>query len=105
MHSDASRGLVVTVLLLLAGCTPGLYLPSAKDTSATASLQELMDGRALYIGKCSGCHNLYVPARFSESVWRGNIDRMQGRAHIDESQKSLIVKYLLAGREDQARKH
>lgn len=86
------------ILHLLHGCAPSLYVPSARDVTPEATLAELERGRHLYARRCSSCHNLYHPDRFTDADWRRSIDSMQTRAGIQTDEKSLILKYILAGK-------
>jgi hypothetical protein len=53
------------------GCTKdsaktcSLYVPAIEDVTTSATLQELQQGRALYIDQGAGCHNLYSPDDYS----------------------------------------
>ena len=95
----------VAAALTLAGCGASLYVPGPADATPSASLAELTAGRELYAQSCSTCHSLFLPARFSPAEWRRNLERMQPRAHISDSDKTLILKFLLAGRRRAAGEH
>lgn len=72
-------------------------MPIANDAEkAGTSLDTLMAGRNLYIDRCSGCHNLYLPGRFTATKWQKNVNEMQKKAKINDDQKTVILKYLTA---------
>nr|HMT28793.1 hypothetical protein [Bacteroidia bacterium] len=54
-------------------------------------------GRKLYVNKCGSCHSLHLPHQYSADVWIKNIDEMQERAKINETEKKLIADYLVFG--------
>jgi mono/diheme cytochrome c family protein len=78
--------------------TNGLYVPTVADTTANATLQELQQGRALYIDHCAACHNLYSPDEFSASQWPQVLSSMAPRAGLSSSNTLLIKKYLTKGK-------
>jgi hypothetical protein len=83
------------LFICLSGCAPSLYIPTVTDAELSGtSLDGLKKGRELYVAKCGSCHNLYLPAAYTKQVWLQEIEEMQIRAKIDDSQKELIVKYL-----------
>jgi hypothetical protein len=85
----------ISILLIGYGCSPALYKPIPEDATDKVSYQQLFDGRLLYVNNCGSCHSLHLPTQFSEKVWKLNLDEMQERAHINDSQKELILTYLL----------
>jgi hypothetical protein len=79
----------------LYGCITVLYVPTENDaTNHNVSLNTLKKGRELYMNKCSSCHNLYLPTKYTNQKWLLIIGKMQKRAKIDSSQKDLIMKYI-----------
>ena len=80
-------------LLLLNSCASVLYQPVTSINNV--SLEHLNEGRALYVNKCSGCHSLKSPLKYSEKDWTKNLDEMQIKAKISDAQKELIYQYLI----------
>lgn len=74
-------------------CNETLYIPISNDTSEQS---KLIAGRTLYVQKCSSCHNLYLPERFSDEKWDKKLDTMQVRAKIDNSERQLIYHYIIS---------
>ena len=74
-----------------------LYVPVASDTTATANLDQLTQGRSLYIQNCNACHQLYSPDRFSVSKWKRIIPQMGPRTNMSDAEIELITKYLCKG--------
>lgn len=81
------------LLLLLASCSTALYQPVSDGNNA--HLDDLKKGRALYVNTCAGCHQLYLPNKFSAKEWKTNLDEMQSRAKITDADKELIYQYLI----------
>jgi mono/diheme cytochrome c family protein len=78
--------------------TSGLYVPTQADTTATATLQELQQGRVLYIDNCAACHSLYSPDDYSASQWPQILSGMASRAGLSGSNTVLVKKYLTRGK-------
>jgi len=83
---------------LIAACGSALYVPSASEVTSKANLEELNEGRVLYINKCGGCHTLFVPEKYSAKEWSGWVDKMEVKAKITASEKEKIIKYLTKGK-------
>jgi len=85
-------------LLLLTSCKSALYIPDESQVSSATSLQEMKAGRKLYVQKCAGCHTLYLPEKYSKTEWQHFLSEMQVKASVNNSEKELILKYLLKGK-------
>jgi cytochrome c5 len=78
--------------------TNALYVPTQADTTATATLEELQQGRVLYIDHCASCHSLYSPDDYSASQWPRIISGMAPKAGLSGTNTSLVKKYLTRGK-------
>lgn len=92
---------IALFIILLAGISSGcsvakkLYIPTAANAlKADLSVQDLINGKVLYINKCNKCHGLKKPSKYSAVVWDGYINDMQERAKITDNEKALIYAYL-----------
>ena len=74
-----------------------LYVPAESDTTANASLEDLQQGRELYIDNCKSCHNLYSPDEYSASQWNSILTKMAPRTNMTESEIILVKKYITRG--------
>ncbi len=74
-----------------------LYVPTEADTTATASLNDLQQGRSSYISHCGSCHYLYSPDDFSAANWKSIIPTMAPRTNLTSTQVSQVIKYLSRG--------
>ncbi len=61
-----------------------------------SSLESLQLGRETYVQRCSGCHNLVIPARHPEGEWPGLVDKMMTEEEVEltPSEKTLLLRYL-----------
>jgi len=75
-----------------------LYIPSSSDVTATATLDELTQGRQLYIDNCNSCHQLYNPDNFDASEWRTILASMAPRTPMTSSETQLVLKYVTKGK-------
>jgi cytochrome c5 len=87
--------------LIFVGCSKNietsadlLYVPTAADATATATLADLQAGRSIYINSCGKCHNLFTPGTFSTSV----VSNMATRAALTATQTSQVTKYITRGK-------
>jgi mono/diheme cytochrome c family protein len=92
---------LVLVLVLTWSCTKipqaSLYTPVSSDATANATLEQLLQGRDLYINNCGSCHNLYSPDDFSASSWKSIMPSMAPKTGMNASQVSLVSKYVTRG--------
>lgn len=95
MFFNKARFFALIAISLVMGCTSALYQPKPEHFTSATAFQEISAGRKAYVTKCSGCHHLYLPAQYSESAWKHNLDEMQDRSKINDQEKALIMKYVL----------
>ena len=93
--------LLPVILALVMSCSKtsdaSLYVPSSNDVTATATLEELQQGRTLYINNCGSCHHLYSPDDFSATRWRSIMTQMAPETRMNASQVTLVTKYVTRG--------
>lgn len=103
MKKKMKKHLIYT-FLILAGCSTTLRLPSendlvyAKQIDRSMNLDSLKEGYDLYIHKCSSCHFLYQPAKYSEQKWRNILPEMADKAKISKEEENRILDYLMVMR-------
>lgn len=94
----------LAILLLFSACkkdeitTDTLYVPTASDVTANATLEELQQGRTLYINNCGACHNLYSPDSYTPSRWQSILSSMVPRTNLSTADASLVSKYVSRGK-------
>ncbi len=88
------------LLIVTAGCATTIIQPTQEDLRWAQShwpavtLQDLQDGRSLYVQKCASCHHLRQPAKYEPERWPQLVAKMRPNAKIDEAQAELLVRYL-----------
>ena len=87
---------------VVAGCAAALKHPTAQDAQWAAArwpettLADLEHGRALYVQKCSGCHNLHLPEEFAPNEWEGYVAYMVVDAKLTPPEQLAITRFLTA---------
>lgn len=79
-------------LLVFSCAKPLLYTPTESTTAI--SVADLKQGCELYANNCASCHQLYAPSKFTEKEWEANLNRMQPKAKITDTEKQLIYQYI-----------
>jgi hypothetical protein len=75
-------------------CTSPLYKPTSKNTEDVSALEELKTGRKTYIKKCSNCHALILPEKYSADQWKPLVEKMEKRAKLTKEDSYFIINYL-----------
>lgn len=94
----------VIIGALLVGCATSVPQPTPYALRwATAywpdtTLSSLKKGRQIYIRKCAGCHNLYLPDVYSPDQWQERIGVMVEveEVTLTTEEQNLIIRYLSA---------
>jgi hypothetical protein len=93
----------VAVLLAISGCTKNgsdtssLYTPTSANVTANATLQELQQGRVLYINNCGQCHGLVSPDSYTTSQWKSILPTMTTKTNLSVTDVQLLTKYVCKG--------
>ena len=98
--------ILLALTAILSSCTKdstvsegSLYTPSIADITANATLQELQQGRELYISYCNRCHGLYLPENYTPAQWKTTMISMGPKAGASSSDLLLITKYVCKGKQ------
>jgi len=89
-------------LCATAACAAALRHPTPEDVTLLApkwpgtTLADLQRGRSLYVRRCSGCHNLVLPAAHSPGAWPERVDRMADKARLRPGEREDVVRFLVA---------
>lgn len=97
LYKNKIKYLIPVLVFVLIACKSALYIPSAENTSGKANVEELQKGRALYINKCSSCHALHLPEKYTKNEWIGWVNKMAPKAKITDEEKELIQAYVTKG--------
>ena len=104
MSVKIAVGLVSAFLIgWVVGCASHLAQPTPEDVQwavthwPDTTLQGLQQGRAIYVQKCAGCHNLHRPEEYPPEEWTGQIDEMAEDEDVvlNPSDRELITRYLI----------
>jgi hypothetical protein len=96
---------LILVILLNSSCQKdnaslgALYTPTAADVTATATLQELQQGRSLLINNCERCHGLYSPDTYTPTDWKMILQNMVPRTGLTNANATLVTKYVCRGKQ------
>jgi hypothetical protein len=92
--------MLVLGCLAAAGCTAALDQPNLQDSQwasrrwGTTPLEDLRKGRAAYVEKCAGCHNLHLPEQYAPEEWEGYVAYMTADAKLTPDEQVLITRFL-----------
>mgnify|MGYP002146688975 CR=1 FL=1 len=85
--------LVGISLNIFYGCTSSIPIPT--NTIAQGErLNDLKQGRELFVYKCSGCHSLYPPSSYSQKEWNEILPEMNTKAQTTTRESFLIKQYI-----------
>ncbi|HTU59484.1 MAG TPA: hypothetical protein VMF89_13635 [Polyangiales bacterium] len=95
------RPYLLTFALAL-GCTNTFPEPNSQQLARAQAknpnvrIQNLEQGRDLYLSKCGTCHGLTDPARFDQAGWKSTVERMRTEhdVKLTDAQAADIVAYL-----------
>jgi hypothetical protein len=96
-------GLVVFLSFIGSSCSKNdtnissIYVPATSDVTANATIDELTQGRQLYINNCSRCHMLYSPDSYTASQWKSIVSVMAPRTSMSAAEVKLVTKYVTRG--------
>jgi hypothetical protein len=81
-------------------CSAALDHPTEPDVEWASArwpqttLKDLQHGRALYVERCAGCHNLPLPERYSPAEWEGYVAYMVVEAKLTPGEQEAITRFL-----------
>ncbi len=96
MLCEHKRGAGLTILSasLLIACSTALYMPKESARISREDFRKMESGRVIYINKCSSCHALIPPEKYSSEVWKIRMEGMAREAHLSPEEKELILRYV-----------
>lgn len=97
LYKIKNTAFIVISISILIACSSALYMPSKENVAGNANIEELRKGRTLYVNKCSSCHTLYLPEKYTKAEWTKWVNRMAPKAKITDQEKELIQAYLTKG--------
>ena len=105
MKSFYLQVLFVYILVILGSCSKStsgsssLYTPTSANVTANATLQELQQGRSLYISNCNSCHSLVSPDDYTPAQWKSILSSMAPKTGMSSSEILLVTKYVSKGQQ------
>lgn len=96
-----SRAALSLAACLAVSCASAIPPPTTGDVERVRSrwsdltLEDLKQGRDLYVAKCAGCHPLKDPSELAPSAWPSAVDDMVDEAHLSSDERDAIVRYLV----------
>ncbi len=103
--SMSRTGSLISLALAAAfalGCAAALDHPTEQDAEWASNrwpqttLADLRHGRALYVDKCAGCHNLHRAEEYAPEEWQGYVAYMAADAKLTTDEQVAIVRFLTA---------
>jgi mono/diheme cytochrome c family protein len=96
--------LLLAAVALSAGACASVEIPEpttmdlerATHATGSATMADLVQGRQLYLGRCTGCHRPIEPSRFDPGAWRVHVLEMKDRAKLTDADVDLMTSYLAA---------
>src|SRR5512138_1891631 len=93
--------IIALAIILVVACAAILPKPTEKEVAKgrilykNLTLEELEQGRQIYINRCGSCHQLYVPSQVGRDVWHKQLDRMVTQfSKLDSVKAGLVRKYI-----------
>lgn len=104
MSMPRLQGLQLTTLLCLGlGACAG-QVPQPTDASLNAArvrwpgvaLDELSEGRQLFVARCGSCHTLPIPADTTAARWPEVMRQMAPLAKLTDPEAQAVERYLIS---------
>lgn len=92
--------IVLFMLSTMVACSPQLLMPLSSDADRAQQRYPGIDsvalaqGRNFYILKCSSCHQLYKPEKFTLQQWENLFPEMEVEAKLTPAESESISRYL-----------
>ena len=64
-----------------------------KESSATVTHEQWLQGKVIYEASCQRCHTLKNPSNYTMDQWTTWVSEMAPKAKISEEQKAQIVAF------------
>lgn len=87
--------------LVVSGCAAPLAHATAADAARAeeqwpgTTVESLEAGRRLMTFRCTGCHGMKLPEKFSAAKWPKLLVDMQKEAKLKPEEKELIERFIL----------
>lgn len=104
MERVISSALAATMILGVSSCASKVPKPTpvqlevAQQRWPEATLDELTEGRRLYLRRCGDCHALPHPTSRSEQAWPAIVKDMGEYSQFDTRQTELVLRWIISAR-------
>jgi mono/diheme cytochrome c family protein len=94
--------LLASSLGLTGACAAALRHATPDDAALVAprwpgtTVEDLDRGRRLYVRRCSGCHNLFLPRAFPPERWPRLVDEMAEKGRLGPAERDDVTRFLVA---------
>ncbi len=78
-------------LLLIFAAATGLNFCAAAGEPV---IDQTVAARKLYLNRCSKCHKLYVPSKYSDLQWQRWMEKMGRKAKLQPEQQAVVSNYI-----------
>lgn len=95
-HTKKKATETTTEKMVVSAKTP---IQIAQKRWPNTTSEELVEGKTIFEGKCTKCHNAKRIETRSEKNWLHEIDDMSPKAHLTPEEKDKLTKYILSYRE------
>lgn len=85
---------LIAATILLSECKTKKAATTAEPAKPTPGMAEINAGHDLFDNKCGACHKLPSPRKHDDAGWGETMDRMAPKAHLNETEKVQVLKYL-----------
>ncbi|HEY5909438.1 MAG TPA: hypothetical protein VJA21_02410 [Verrucomicrobiae bacterium] len=71
-----------------------LSLPAPAGRSAEIAPDPTEVGRKLYQNRCAKCHQMYDPAKYTDTQWQTWMTKMGKKAKLRPAEKQMVLQYV-----------
>ncbi|MFI5170802.1 MAG: hypothetical protein ACHQFW_00340 [Chitinophagales bacterium] len=96
----------VLFAVFITSCGTQLYIPGESEEiyiqqqQSKFTVEDLRQGRTLYVNACAGCHYLHYPDEFTIAEWNRIYPEMKTRVYLETNALDQIYFYLITGAKD-----
>ena len=69
---------------------------TVSSASQSTTIDPMVNGKSLYMTKCSKCHELPKVEDFTAQKWTGIVDWMAPKAKLTKEEKAMVLEYVHA---------
>ncbi len=87
---------IIIISLVAFACshkTSSTTQTTLKESSATVTHEQYVEGRSVYEVNCQRCHALKNPQNYTLDEWSKWVDKMAPKAKLTDEQKTLVLNY------------